>query len=65
MAGSGHSFVPLCASDHIIVSLDNLQGIVQIDGDKQEATVWAGSKIYQLGEPLLAAGLSMEKYGGY
>lgn len=61
--GSGHSFVPLCASDGVIISLDNLQGVVAINSTKQEATVWAGSKIHQLGEPLLAAGFSMETMG--
>lgn len=62
-AGSGHSFVPLCATDGLIISLDNLQGVVEIDSTKHEATVWAGSKIYQLGEPLLAAGFAMENMG--
>ena len=63
IAGSGHSFVPLCASNDLILSLDNLQGVVSIDSEQGEATVWAGSKIYQLGEPLLAAGLGMENMG--
>ena len=63
LTGSGHSFVPLCASDGVIVSLDRLQGIVNIDPAAQEATVWAGTKIYQLGEPLLRAGLAMENMG--
>ncbi|MEM7116807.1 MAG: D-arabinono-1,4-lactone oxidase [Chloroflexota bacterium] len=63
LTGSGHSFVPLCASDGVIVSLDNLQGIVSIDQEAQEATVWAGTKLHQLGEPLLAAGLGMENMG--
>lgn len=63
VAGTGHSFVPLCASDGVIISLDNLQGVISIDSEEQEATVWAGTKIHQLGEPLLAAGLAMENMG--
>lgn len=63
LTGSGHSFVPLCASDGVIISLDNLQGIVSIAPEAHQATVWAGTKIHQLGEPLLAAGLGMENMG--
>ncbi len=63
VAGSGHSFVPLCASDEIIVSLDGLQGVVNINAVSHQATVWAGSKISQLGEPLLDQGLGMANMG--
>jgi FAD/FMN-containing dehydrogenase len=63
-AGSGHSFVPLCAADDgTVVSLENLKGVVAIDAGAREATVWAGSKIFELGEPLRAAGLAMTTMG--
>jgi FAD/FMN-containing dehydrogenase len=63
VAGTGHSFIPLCASDGLLLSLDNLQGLVSADRNTRQATVWAGSKIWQLGEPLLAAGLALENQG--
>ena len=63
VAGSGHSFVPLCASNDIIISLDELQGVISVEGDRNQATVWAGSKIHQLGEPLLKHNLGMENMG--
>ena len=63
VAGAGHSFVPLCASDGLLLSLDGLQGVVKTDRSALRATVWAGSKIHQLGEPLLAAGMALENQG--
>jgi len=89
VAGTGHSFVPLCASNGLLISLDGLQGVVMAGSgpspfgvaagglppsgpkgslDPAErsvlrATVWAGSKIHQLGEPLLAVGMALENQG--
>src|SRR5689334_16840924 len=63
VAGAGHSFTPLCATDGTLVSLDGLQGLVAADPASCEATVWAGTKISQLGEPLRAAGLALDNQG--
>jgi FAD/FMN-containing dehydrogenase len=63
VAGTGHSFVPLCATDGALISLDNLQGVVSTDREAMTATIWAGTKIFQVGEPLLAAGMAMENMG--
>jgi FAD/FMN-containing dehydrogenase len=63
VAGTGHSFTPLCATDGTLVSLDDWQGIEAIDRDRRRATVRAGTKLHALGEPLLAAGLAMSNMG--
>ena len=42
VVGSGHSFVPLCATDGVLVTLDALHGVVAIDPEQRQATVWAG-----------------------
>jgi len=64
VAGTGHSFVPLCAvPDGILLSLDNLQGIIETDLERLQATVWGGTKIHQLGEPLWATGMAMANMG--
>lgn len=63
VAGTGHSFVPLCATDGVLISLDGLQGIVAADRGGLAATVWAGTKLHQLGEPLVGHGLAMENLG--
>ena len=63
VAGSGHSFMPLCATDGVLLSLDELRGSVSIDPGAREVTLRAGSKLYDIGEPLRRAGLAMEKDG--
>ncbi len=63
VAGTGHSFTALCASDGVIVSLDGLSGIVSADAPAGEATVWGGSTIRALGPLLRSRGLAMESMG--
>ncbi|MEZ4868680.1 MAG: D-arabinono-1,4-lactone oxidase [Caldilineaceae bacterium] len=69
VVGTGHSFVPLCASDEVLLTLDGLQGIVTPAPDVNSssaapyATFWAGTKIHQVGDPLWAQGLSMANMG--
>jgi FAD/FMN-containing dehydrogenase len=63
VAGTGHSFTPLCASNGLLISLDRLQGLVSTDPARLEATIWAGTKIQRLGEPLWRAGLAMMNMG--
>lgn len=63
VVGSGHSFQPLCATGGLLLSLDELQGVVSADPSTGRATVWAGTKLYALGAPLLAAGLALENMG--
>jgi FAD/FMN-containing dehydrogenase len=63
VAGSGHSFTPLCATDGVLVSLDRVQGVITADAGAGRATAWAGTKISALGAPLLAAGLALENQG--
>lgn len=63
VAGSGHSFTPLCASNGTILSLERLTGLVSVDAEAGAATVWAGARIADLGEPLLAHGLGMANMG--
>ncbi len=63
VAGTGHSFVPLCATDGLLLSLDGLQGLVSVDAGAGTATFWAGTKIWQMGEPLLAHGFALANQG--
>lgn len=63
VAGTGHSFTPLCATRGTLVSLDDWQGVVSVDRARRRATVRAGTKLHALGEPLLAAGLAMANLG--
>ena len=63
VVGSGHSFTPLCDTKDVLVSLDGLRGMLCIDPSEGRATVLAGTKISQLGAPLLKAGVALENQG--
>lgn len=63
VVGSGHSFTPICATDEILVSLDHLSGVESADPSAREATIRAGTKIHDLGDPLWQAGLSLANQG--
>lgn len=61
--GTGHSFTPLCHTDDLLISLDRYQGVVSVNQDAMTATIRAGTKLYQLGAPLLEAGMAMANMG--
>ena len=63
VAGAGHSFSPLVASDGVIVSLDKLQGVIDVDASTNVARVHAGTRLYALGAALAQRGLAMENLG--
>lgn len=61
--GSGHSFVPLMQTNQILVSLDNMQGIIDVNREKHEVTVKAGTKIKKLTQALYEIGYAPENLG--
>lgn len=63
VVGSGHSFTPLVSTPQLLISLDRMQGLVNIDAAKQAVTVKAGTKIKALGELLYQNGFSQENLG--
>jgi FAD/FMN-containing dehydrogenase len=66
VAGSGHSFTPVCATDGTLLSLEAMTGLISTDsveGGASTATVWAGTRIADLGQPLLDAGFGMANMG--
>src|SRR5215472_17263247 len=63
VAGTGHSFTPLCATNGTLLSLDGMQGLIEADAAAGMATFLAGTKISQMGAPLLATGLAMANMG--
>jgi FAD/FMN-containing dehydrogenase len=60
VTGTGHSFVPLCATDGSLALLTKMSGVESIDTERRRANVLAGTKLAALHEPLHAAGLAME-----
>ncbi|QDP99063.1 FAD-binding protein [Lysinibacillus fusiformis] len=53
VTGAAHSFSAVAMPEHIALSLHNMRGLVAVDSKKQEATLWAGTYLYEIG-PLLA-----------
>jgi FAD/FMN-containing dehydrogenase len=63
MVGAGHSFSSLIETDDCLMSLDLIQGIINIEPDKHLVTVHGGTKLKKLGEDLLSKGFGMENLG--
>jgi len=55
--GAGHSFMPLVPTDGTLLTLDEISGVVSVDGD--EAVVRAGTRLGDLGPALAARGRAM------
>ncbi|MFJ7735738.1 D-arabinono-1,4-lactone oxidase [Lysinibacillus sp. NPDC097287] len=53
VTGAAHSFSAVAMPEHIALSLHELRGLIHLDKEKQEATLWAGTYLYEIG-PLLA-----------
>jgi FAD-linked oxidoreductase len=63
VTGAGHSFMPLCETDGLLLSLEDMEGELEIGADR--ASVWtpAGRPIRRLTEELWANGLSLANQG--
>jgi len=63
VAGAGHSFAPICATDGLLLDLADLSGVIAIDADMHTATILGGTRIHQMGAPLFEAGLAVANQG--
>lgn len=63
VTGASHSFSALCQTDHTLFSLDQLSGIISHDPETLQATVWAGTRLRDLGEPLWSIGQGLVNQG--
>ncbi|HEY7413585.1 MAG TPA: D-arabinono-1,4-lactone oxidase [Ktedonobacteraceae bacterium] len=63
VVGAGHSFLPLAQTDDVLLSLDNLQGIEEVDSANGTVTVLGGTRLKLLGEELFKHGLAQENLG--
>jgi FAD-linked oxidoreductase len=57
--GAGHSFTSLVPTDGTLLSLDQMSGILNHDPSGNMATVWAGTRLGDLGPALAAIGQEM------
>ena len=63
VTGASHSFSALCKTNDTLFSLDQLSGVVRHDAEKQQATLWAGTRLHDAGEPLWQLGQSFSNQG--
>jgi FAD-linked oxidoreductase len=63
VAGSGHSYTEIVSTSGTLLSLERMSGIVSLDAERSEATVWAGTRLRSLGDPLWERGFAMENLG--
>jgi FAD/FMN-containing dehydrogenase len=63
VAGSGHSFSPLVATDGLLLSLEALTGIARHEEATRRVWVRAGTTLHDLGAALHALGLALENLG--
>jgi FAD/FMN-containing dehydrogenase len=63
VAGTGHSFTALCATDDLLLSLEGRRGIESVDPTTGQASIFSGTKIHDLGEPLARQGFALENQG--
>lgn len=63
VTGASHSFSALCRTEDTLFSIDHLKGLISHDTATLEATVWAGTRLRDLGEPLWAIGQGLVNQG--
>ncbi len=63
VAGTGHSFMPLCETDGVLISLADMAGALEVSADRQSVWAPAGLSIGALTEALWAQGLSLPNQG--
>jgi FAD/FMN-containing dehydrogenase len=64
VAGATHSHAPLVLNDGgIVADAAGLSGVISMDCDRHTARVWAGSRLFTLGNPLHQGGLAFANQG--
>ncbi|WP_392543141.1 D-arabinono-1,4-lactone oxidase [Oryzobacter telluris] len=63
VAGTGHSFTPLVATDGVLLRVDGLRGVTGVDLDTRRVRVAAGTPLHELNPALQALGLALPNLG--
>ena len=63
VAGSGHSFTPLVATDGLLLHVGRLSGVLGIDRERRRVRVLAGTPLHVLNPALQALGLALPNLG--
>src|SRR5688572_31798751 len=60
--GAGHSSMPLVETPDLLLSVNNMKGLIS-HKEGQEATIYAGMKVKEVGEALYKVGLGLHNTG--
>ncbi|MFL5927889.1 MAG: D-arabinono-1,4-lactone oxidase [Gaiellaceae bacterium] len=63
VAGAGHSFTPVVATDGLLLDLCRLRGIRSIDGERRRVVAGPATTIGEFGVPLWDAGVALGNQG--
>lgn len=63
VVGSGHSFMPLCETGDVLVSLDHMPGALDVAADRRTVVAPAGWTLARLTEALWDEGLALANQG--
>lgn len=63
VVGAGHSFTPLVPTSGCMLSLDRLTGLVDHHPPTHQATLWAGTRLFDCGPLLHAVGQALPNMG--
>ncbi|HYN68015.1 MAG TPA: D-arabinono-1,4-lactone oxidase [Ornithinibacter sp.] len=63
VAGSGHSFTPLVATDGLMLHVDGLSGVLGFDRERRRVRVLGGTPLHVLNPALQALGLALPNLG--
>lgn len=58
--GAGHSFSPLVPTNDTMITLSRLNGVAAINEADTTATIWAGTRLGEIGEPLAQQNQAMQ-----
>ena len=63
VAGAGHSFTPVVATDGLLLDVSALTGVIDADADRRRAVARAATPIHGFYEPLWDRGLALRNQG--
>lgn len=63
VVGAGHSFTPVAAGDDVMISLDDLTGIVVVDAERRRVRFHAGTRLRDIPGLLAPYGLALSNQG--
>ena len=63
VAGAGHSFMPICETDGLLLSLSEMEGGIEVSADRRSVWAPAGMSIRDLTKAMWDEGLSLANQG--